>query len=73
MPLADSGHEVDYIYVNGKQLLPRRSGPCTLAGAQEAKERGDDIRFLLAPEPENYAHTQEAIVDTRNRREAEGN
>jgi hypothetical protein len=73
MPLAECGHEVDYIYVDGEQLVPSRCRECRLKGAERAKARGDDLRFLLSLGPDNYARTQELIVEARNQREAEGN
>lgn len=73
MPIAECGHVVDYIDVDGEQLVPSRCLECRFQGAERAKARGDDLRFLLSLGPDNYARTQEQVVDMRNRREAQDN
>lgn len=36
MPIAECGHEVDYIDVDGEQLVPSRCRACRLEGPEQA-------------------------------------
>lgn len=72
MPIADCGHEVEIFYEDGVAFQPIRCDPCLLEFARRAKQRGDDLRLMLALGRENYVETQEAIIDARNELEAGG-